>query len=85
MYSNPSQFEMQVPTPPHNLEDLLYEMQVGPLFLKNQQPALICSPQIKADVSSSSVDTLIESNHWAKMFRQYLKERKLSDDENIFR
>jgi len=57
----------KVPTPPHNLEDLLYEM------------------QIKADVTSSSVDTLIESNHWAKMFRQYLKERKLSDDENIFR
>ena len=84
MYSNPSHFEMQVPTPPHNLEDLLYEMQVGHLFLK-KQPALICSPQIKADVTSSSVDTLIESNHWAKMFRQYLKERKLSDDENIFR
>lgn len=40
MYSNPSQFEMQVPTPPHNLEDLLYEMQVGHLFLKKQQPTL---------------------------------------------
>lgn len=57
----------KAPTPPHNLEDLLYEM------------------QIKSDVSSSTVNSVIESSQWANKFRQYLRERKLSDDENILR
>jgi len=57
----------KVPTPPHTLEDLLYELQV------------------KNEISSSGIDTVIESNNWAKMFRQYLKDRKLDDDVHILR
>ena len=46
---------------------------------------LIVDFQIKNDVSSSTVNSVIETSQWANKFRQYLRERKLSDDENILR
>merc|ERR1712130_752001 len=44
---------------------------------------LLYEMQIKSDISISSVNSAIESHHWAKQFRQYLRDRKLTDDETI--
>ena len=57
----------QVPSPPHSLEELMYEMQV------------------KEEVTSKTVDTVIENSHWARQFRQYLTSRRLEDDVTILR
>ena len=48
-------FQFQVRTPPHSLEELLYDMQV------------------KDDVSSKTVDSVIEDFPWSKEFRDDLK------------
>jgi len=57
----------KAPSPPHNLEELLYEM---------------C---VKDDITSATVDHVIENYPWSSKFTQYLRARNLSDDETILR
>ena len=46
---------------------------------------LLYDMQIKSEVSISSVDSIIEAHDWSRQFRKYLRDRNLSDDENILR
>ena len=41
--------------------------------------------QVKEEVTSKTVDTVIENSHWARQFRQYLTSRRLEDDVTILR
>ena len=46
---------------------------------------LMYEMQVKEEVTSKTVDTVIENSHWARQFRQYLTSRRLEDDVTILR